>query len=108
MRTETALRAAAGIAFLLAFSIAVALLLTRPPSPLAAADRLVEAVLFRLLAPDQSASADVVVVGITEETLSAFPYRSPVDRGFLAMVIDTLARDGVAAIGLDVVLDRPT
>ncbi len=46
--------------------------------------------------------------GSREETLSAFPYRSPIDRAFLASVIDALARSGVAAVGLDVVLDRPT
>ncbi|HET6307521.1 MAG TPA: adenylate/guanylate cyclase domain-containing protein, partial [Rhodopila sp.] len=32
----------------------------------------------------------------------------PIDRGFLAEVIDALARGGAAAVGLDVVLDRPT
>jgi adenylate cyclase len=95
-------------ALILVFSVTVALLATRPPSPLAAADRLVQAVAFQLLAPDRPAVSNVVVVGISEDTLSAFPYRSPIDRGFLASLIDTLARDGVAAIGLDVVLDRPT
>ena len=50
----------------------------------------------------------MVLIGITEETLAAFPYRSPVDRGFLAGVIDALAAAGVGAIGLDLVLDRPT
>jgi adenylate cyclase len=95
-------------ALILVFSIAVALLATRPPSPLAAADRLVQAVAFQLFAPDRPPASNVVVIGITEDTLSAFPYRSPIDRGFLASLIDTLARDGVVAIGLDVVLDRPT
>ena len=102
------LRAAAWIVLIVIFSIAVALLSTRPPSPLAAAERLVEAVAFHFLGPERPAASDVVVVGITEETLSAFPYRSPIDRAFLASVIDALARSGVAAIGLDVVLDRPT
>jgi adenylate cyclase len=98
----------AWIVLILGFAIGVALLSTRPPSPLAAAERLVEAVAFRLLGPQAASASSVVVVGITEETLSAFPYRSPIDRGFLASVIDSLARSGVAAIGLDVVLDRPT
>ncbi len=95
-------------ALILVSSIAVALLATRPPSPLAAAERLVQAVAFQVLAPGHPANSNVVVIGITEETLSAFPYRSPIDRGFLASLIDRLATDGVAAIGLDVVLDRPT
>jgi CHASE2 domain-containing sensor protein len=102
------LRAAAWIALILSFSIAVALLATRPPSPLAAAERLMEAVAFHFLGPQHPSASDVVVVGITEETLSAFPYRSPIDRAFLASLIDMLARSGVVAIGLDVVLDRPT
>jgi adenylate cyclase len=102
------IRTSAWIALVLGFAIGVAMLSTRPPSPLAAAERLVEAVAFRLLGPPPSSAPNVVVIGITEETLSAFPYRSPIDRGFLASVIDTLARGGVAAIGLDVVLDRPT
>jgi adenylate cyclase len=93
---------------ILASSIAVALLSTRPPSPLAAADRLMQAVAFRVLPPAPPSVSNVVVIGITEDTLSAFPYRSPIDRGFLASLIDALARDGVRAIGLDVVLDRPT
>src|ERR1700722_12048020 len=90
---------------ILASSIAVALLSTRPPSPLAAADRLMQAVAFRVLPPAPPSVSNVVVIGITEDTLSAFPYRSPIDRGFLASLIDALARDGVRAIGLDVVLD---
>lgn len=102
------LRAVAWIAPVVIFSIAVAMLLTRPPSPLAAAERLVEAVAFHFLGPRRPAASDVVVVGITEETLSAFPYRSPIDRAFLASAIEALARSGVVAIGLDVVLDRPT
>jgi adenylate cyclase len=100
-------------ALVLMFAVGVALLSTRPPSPLAAAERLVQAVAFQVLAPKRPPASnvpvpDVIVVGITEDTLSAFPYRSPVDRGFLASLIDRLAADGVAAIGLDVVLDRPT
>jgi class 3 adenylate cyclase/CHASE2 domain-containing sensor protein len=101
-------RAAACIALIVIVSIAAALVLTRPPSPLAAAERLVEAVAFRFLGPRHPPDSDVIVVGITEDTLAAFPYRSPIDRAFLADLIDALARDGVAAVGLDVVLDRPT
>lgn len=96
------------IALVLIGSILAGLLATRPPSPLAAAERLFEAVAFRFLGPLVPPDPNVVVVGITEETLAAFPYRSPLDRGFLAGVIDALAEKGVAAVGLDVVLDRPT
>jgi adenylate cyclase len=94
--------------FIIFVSAGVALLLARPPSPLAAAERLAEAVAFRFLGPEQAPDANVVVVAITEDTLAAFPYRSPIDRGFLAGLIDSLAHHGAAAVGLDVVLDRPT
>jgi adenylate cyclase len=100
--------AAGGIALILIVSLAVALVATRPPSPLAAAQRLFEAVAFRFLGPLHPPDPNVVVVGITEETLAGFPYRSPIDRAFLAGVIDALAQKGVAAVGLDIVLDRPT
>ncbi|HET6305726.1 MAG TPA: hypothetical protein VFG12_00975, partial [Rhodopila sp.] len=74
--------AVASIAFILIMSIIGALIVTRPPSPLAAAERLVAAVAFRFLGPRHPPVSGVVVVGITEETLAAFPYRSPIDRGF--------------------------
>ena len=50
----------------------------------------------------------IVVVAITESVLDAFPYRSPVDRKFLSDVLNKLAAKHVRAIGLDVLLDRPT
>lgn len=93
---------------LLAGSVAAAMALTRPPSPLAAGERLIEAVAFHFLGPRQAPRPDVVIVALTEDTLARMPYRSPIDRGFLAELIDTLARGGAAAVGLDVVLDRAT
>jgi adenylate cyclase len=100
--------AALGAALLLALSVAVALLSTRPPLPLAAAERLFDAMAFRVFHPVGRDAPNVVIIGVTEETLAAFPYRSPIDRGFLAEVIGALARAGVRAVGLDVVLDRPS
>jgi class 3 adenylate cyclase len=100
--------AASLIALILIVSIAAALLVTRPPSPLAAAERLFEAVAFRFLGPLRPPDPDVVIIGITEQTLAPFPYRSPIDRAFLGGLIDALIHKGVRAVGLDVVLDRPT
>lgn len=82
--------------------------LARAPFPLASGERLYEAVAFHLFAPVQPPDDEVVIIGITEDTLARFPYRSPVDRAFLARVIDGLADAGVAGIGLDVLLDGPT
>jgi len=53
-------------------------------------------------------SADIVIVGITEDTLKQFPYRSPIDRQYLADLLKTLAARGPRAIGLDVLFDQPT
>ena len=100
--------AAARVALMLFGAITVALVSAQPPLPLAAAERLFEAAAFRYLGPAGAADPNVVVVGITEQTLAGLPYRSPIDRAFLAELIDTLARKGVAAIGLDILADRPT
>ncbi len=60
-------------------------------------------------APPASSTHDkIVVITITEETLAAFPYRSPIDRGFLAVLVSTLGAARPAAIGLDVLLDSPS
>jgi adenylate cyclase len=99
---------AALAALLLLWATALALLLVRPPFPLAAAERLFQAMVFHLAAPVRPPHPRLALIGIGEETLSAFPYRSPVDREFLAKLIDRLAAAGVAAIGLDLLLDQRT
>jgi adenylate cyclase len=60
------------------------------------------------LLPTEKQHPDIVVVAITEDTLQRFPYRSPVDRAFLASVIQTLEKDGARAIGIDILFDQPT
>ncbi|MBX6745040.1 MAG: CHASE2 domain-containing protein, partial [Acetobacteraceae bacterium] len=98
---------AALAAFLLLSATGLGMLLVRPPLPPAAAERLYQAIAFRLT-PVQPPDPRIVLIGITEETLSGLPYRSPVDRAFLAGLVDALTRAGVAAIGLDLLLDRMT
>jgi class 3 adenylate cyclase/CHASE2 domain-containing sensor protein len=95
-------------ALLLAVATLLPLLLVRPPSPLAAAEGLIRAAAFHLIAPAQPQSPDIAVIAITDDTLAALAYRSPIDRAFLANLIDTLAASGPRAIGLDVVLDQAT
>jgi hypothetical protein len=60
------------------------------------------------LQPPMPQSKDIVIAAITEETVAQFPYRSPVDRAFLANLLKTLEKKGAKAIGLDVLLDQPT
>ncbi len=61
-----------------------------------------------LLNPPKEKHSDIVVLSITEDTLGALPYRSPVDRQFLAGVVEALIAAEVRAIGLDILLDQPT
>ncbi|MBL8834571.1 MAG: adenylate/guanylate cyclase domain-containing protein [Rhodospirillales bacterium] len=65
---------------------------------------------FRIanLSPPEPQHPDIVVAAITEETLSAFPYRSPVDRKFLADTIRIVAEKGAKAILIDVLFDQET
>jgi CHASE2 domain-containing sensor protein len=94
---------------ILTISISASLLLTRPPSPLAAVDLLAQAIAvwFQPIA-GQADATEIVVVGITESTLARLPYRSPIDRGFLANLVESLEAAKVREIGLDIVFDRPT
>jgi len=58
--------------------------------------------------PAMPPSSDVVVIAIDEATLAAFSYRSPVDRGLVADLIEQLEDKGAAAIGVDIIVDQPT
>lgn len=89
-------------------AIVLALSITQPPSPLAAADRLFERVAWGLAAPARPQSPDIVIAAIGDSTLARFPYRSPIDRGFLAGMIEALDRAGARAVGLDIIFDQPT
>ncbi len=51
---------------------------------------------------------DIVIVAITEESLAALPYRSPIDRQFLAKLVKTIDAGSPKIIGLDILLDSPT
>jgi class 3 adenylate cyclase len=89
-------------------AIGAAFGLAAPPSPIAAADRLFESLAIRFFTPVRPPSDRIVIIGLTEETLGLLPYRSPLDRGFLARLIETLSARGVSVIGLDIVFDQPT
>jgi adenylate cyclase len=48
----------------------------------------------------------LVVVAITEQTISKLPYRSPVDRGFLAQLVTVIDAAEPSAIGIDILFDQ--
>ncbi|MEC9344722.1 MAG: adenylate/guanylate cyclase domain-containing protein [Pseudomonadota bacterium] len=50
----------------------------------------------------------VTLVTITESVLAGLPYRAPIDRGFLAGIVDRLRLANVRAVGFDILFDQPT
>ena len=72
------------------------------------AERFVGDIRIALLLPPEPQSKDVVIAAIDEDTLKLFPYRSPVDRAFLANLLKTLDSRQPRAIAVDVLFDQPT
>src|SRR5258708_39614021 len=97
-----------GSVVILAVSVLLALVLAAPASPLAAVDRLFESLTFRFFAPARPPSDRVVIIGITEDTLGRLPYRSPLDRGLLAPLVETVAQQEGRAMGLEIITVHPT
>ncbi len=56
--------------------------------------------------PPQPVDPDIVIVGLTDQTLEKFPYRSPVDRAFLADLLTLVQQRGAKAVGLDILFDQ--
>lgn len=50
----------------------------------------------------------ISVVAITEATMARLPYRSPVDRGFLADMLEAIRDAGVRSVAFDILFDQPT
>ena len=63
---------------------------------------------FATMARAEPQNERVVVIAITEQTLATLPYRSPVDRGFLAGLLSHLDTAGATAIGIDILFDQAT
>ena len=100
-------RFAAELALLVAV-VGVSLALPRVFVPAAAIENWVSDLFAVFTTPPEPQNQDVVVLTLTEDTLAQFPYRSPVDRAFLADLIRTVDKAGARAIGFDVLFDQPT
>jgi adenylate cyclase len=61
-----------------------------------------------LLSPARAQSQRIAVVLIDEKSLAHLPYRSPIDRSFIANLISDLEHRSVVAIGLNVLFNRQT
>jgi adenylate cyclase len=95
------------IAVALASTLA-AVVLVHNVAFLTQAERFVGDLRIATLLPPEPQDPDIVIAAIEESTLQRFPYRSPVDRAFLADLLHTLAQRQPRAIGMDVLFDQPT
>jgi len=102
------LKASRTAILVVAIATLVAVLSVSYLSVLSSVENIVRDIRVAALSPPVPQSKEIVVVGLTEETVSQFTYRSPVDRKFLADLITTLENKGVREIGIDVLLDQPT
>jgi len=82
--------------------LALALLVSRP------LENLVRDAMMVSISPFTNPSSDIVIVSISESTLAKFPYRSPIDRSFLADIVEKIDAADPAAIGVDLLFDQPT
>jgi class 3 adenylate cyclase/CHASE2 domain-containing sensor protein len=72
------------------------------------AERFVDDVRVAKFLPAEPQHPDIVIAALTEDTLAQFPYRSPVNRAFLANLLKQLGAKGARVIALDVLIDQPT
>ena len=106
-RNKTALNAATAIVIALAMSL-LAMLAVDRISFLTGADRFVRdwEVAYQSTPEDQD--PNILILSVNEQTMQNFPYRSPLDRGFLANLLTTLDGKHPKAIVLDYLFDQPT
>ena len=58
--------------------------------------------------PAAPTNRDIVLLTITEDTISALPYRSPIDRALLAGAVETVLGKNARQVGLDILFDQAT
>jgi adenylate cyclase len=97
-----------GLVVVILASALVALLAVEKFMPLTFVDNYVQDWETAHLLPAEPVDPDVVIVTITEDTLAHFPYRSPIDHGYLSDLLLKIASFHPRAIGLDVLFDQPT
>ena len=89
-------------------SAGLAIILTHEVAFLTQAERFVGDLRIATLLPPEPTDSNVVIAAINEDTLKLFPYRSPVDRGFLANLLKALDARQPRAIAMDVLFDQAT
>ena len=96
---------AAGIAL---FMSLLAMLAVDNVSFLTSADRFVEDWEIAFRSPPEPQDPNILIMAVDEGTMQHFPYRSPLDRGFLASLMTALDAKHPRAIVLDYLFDQPT
>jgi class 3 adenylate cyclase/CHASE2 domain-containing sensor protein len=71
-------------------------------------DQYVDDLEIALWSPPQAPDQRIIVLTFDEKTVSRFTYRSPIDRGYVADLLDYLGTKHVRAIGLDLLFDQRT
>ena len=108
MRSVGRFPAALMAAFLIVGVVAFSLFAERYLTIIAVAENFASDWFESLFEPFRPQHPDILVLTITEKTLEQFPFRSPIDRSFLARTLDTLAARQVKAVGMDILFDQPT
>jgi class 3 adenylate cyclase/CHASE2 domain-containing sensor protein len=106
-RNKTVVNAATAAAIALAMAM-LAMFLVDRVAFLTGADRFVRdwEVAYRSVPEDQD--PNILILSVNEQTMQNFPYRSPLDRAFLAGLLTTLDGKHPRAIVLDYLFDQPT
>ena len=75
---------------------------------LTSADRFVQDYEIATRSPYEPQDPNIVIVGVTEPVMQNFPYRSPLNRGFIADLLSELDAKQPRVIVLDYLFDQPT
>ncbi|MBV9046150.1 MAG: CHASE2 domain-containing protein, partial [Alphaproteobacteria bacterium] len=75
---------------------------------LTSADRFVQDWEIAFRSPPEPQDPNILILAVDEPTMQHFPYRSPLDRGFLASLLTALDAKHPKAIVLDYLFDQPT
>jgi len=106
-RNKTALNAVTAMAIALAMAM-LAMFLVGSVSFLTGADRFVKDWEVAFRSPLEDQDPNILILSVNEQTMQNFPYRSPLDRKFLADLLTTLDSKHPRAIVLDYLFDQPT
>ncbi|HXC53952.1 MAG TPA: adenylate/guanylate cyclase domain-containing protein [Rhizomicrobium sp.] len=100
-------KAATAVAIALAASL-LAVYAVGNLSFLTSAERFVEDWQIAFRSPPEPQDPGILILAVDESTMQHFPYRSPLDRGFLAGLMTSLDAKHPRAIVLDYLFDQPT